>query len=50
MIQSQKDGSQSKGVREHQFIFKEFDLAQLSNGWVFTCGARCPLITQNADI
>jgi hypothetical protein len=32
MIQSQKDVSQSKGLREHQFIFKELDLAQLSNG------------------
>jgi hypothetical protein len=32
--------SQSKRVREHQFIFKEFDLAQLSNGWVFSACER----------
>jgi len=25
--------SQTQSVRERQFIFKEFDLAQLSNGW-----------------
>jgi hypothetical protein len=45
--------SQSKRVREHQFIFKEFDLAQLSNGWVFSARERSQIYVRfgsKADI